>query len=188
VSVIYLIWGTDPRPVPVARGLSGSIRIADLATITTLDLALVITATIVWVVVVWATTGAGLGLKMRATAENVVLASSQGVRLVVVVGAAWALGSAVAAAAGIAYGARLQIDSSVIAIGLLAIPAAMIGGLDSPLGTLPGGFIMGWIQAAASALFGSSASLGAAAPYLILFVVLLVRPTGLFGTERVSRI
>lgn len=134
------------------------------------------------------------GLALRAAAEDPEVAQLMGVRLWVVSITAWAIASLLAVIAGVflvSYPSA-GLDSSVTTVALMAIPAVVIGGIDSTTGAIVGGLVVGLTQAltlgyqAELDFLGRSFSQGA--PYLVMFVVLLIRPAGLFGTREVERV
>jgi branched-chain amino acid transport system permease protein len=133
------------------------------------------------------------GTAMRASAADQEAAMAQGIRLNRVYLAAWGISGAVAALAGICFttGAA-QLQPSVQYIALAAFPAIILGGLDSPGGAVVGGLTVGILQNLAAAyvpeyLSWLGAGFDAVVPYLILLVILLVRPNGLYGTREVRR-
>ena len=131
---------------------------------------------------------------MRAAADDPETASLMGVRLSRVSMISWAIASALAVVAGIflvSYPSA-GLDISVGGVALQAIPAAIIGGLDSTTGAVVGGLAVGLTQVLTLGYQEQLAFLGLsfsqAAPYILMLLVLLVRPAGLFGTREVSRV
>lgn len=134
------------------------------------------------------------GLAMRATALDQETALAQGIRVGVMFALAWAIAGGLAAIAGtfIASGS-VGIEQSTWLIALKALPAIIIGGLDSVPGAVIGGLAVGMIEALTAVYQPDVAPwLGAnfalVAPYALMFVILLVRPYGLFGTKEVERV
>lgn len=134
----------------------------------------------------WVASRSSLGIRVRAIAEDISLASYSGIRVPVIMTLVWAIAGGLAAVAGVAYGSRIQIDASMLSIGLAAFPAAMLGGMDSPGGVVVGGIILGVVQTLGAALFGSAIALPLG--FVVMFVFLLVLPQGLFGNATVKRI
>lgn len=134
------------------------------------------------------------GVAMRAAADDPETASLMGVRLSRISAVAWALGSGLAVVAGIFLVSypRAGLDVTVGSVALLAIPALVIGGLDSTTGAVVGGFAVGLTQMLTLGYQDELAFLGRNfsqyAPYILMLVVLLVRPAGLFGTSEISRV
>jgi branched-chain amino acid transport system permease protein len=127
-----------------------------------------------------------MGLQMRATAENVEASMLSGIDANRVFMVAFGLGTATAALGG-ALMANLQVVSPQLsALGLLAFPAAVIGGLTSIPGAIVGGLIIGVVQQlAVGYVSGQAANVFV---YGILLAVLLLRPYGLFGRPTVARV
>lgn len=138
------------------------------------------------------------GLAMRATAENHETAQAVGIRISRVFGISWAIAGAIATIGGILIATASGLDLSLSIVVLAAFPAVLLGGLESIPGAVIGGLLIGFIQGlvalpnndfflgpdAAQAIRNSAEIV----PYLILLVVLLIRPDGLFGQKRIERI
>jgi branched-chain amino acid transport system permease protein len=128
-----------------------------------------------------------LGTRMRAVADNTLLAGLVRVPVNRMSALAWAIAAGCAAAAGVAFALRTALDPIQLqGFGLVAFAAVLLGGLDSIPGALAGGYAMALIQNEAVRQFGGNWSDFTA--YLLLLVVLLVRPQGLFGSRNVVRL
>ena len=133
------------------------------------------------------------GVSMRAAAEDREAAEIVGLKLNRIAIVSWATAGGLAAMAGIFLtGApSAGLTSSLAVIALRAFPAAIIGGLDSVAGALVGGLIIGMVEAFAITfqpeLSFLGLGLGDVIAYLVMFLVLLVRPQGLFGRKEVVR-
>jgi branched-chain amino acid transport system permease protein len=127
-----------------------------------------------------------LGKAMRAVAEDHQIAQSLGVRVRFIFALSWAiaslLGFVTAVFVASLSGAFVQLSD----LGLRAIPAVLIGGLDSIPGALVGGLLVGVLEALATGYFG--AGMGNVTPYILLLVFLLLKPYGLFGEKRIERL
>lgn len=126
------------------------------------------------------------GLRLRAAGQDSILASQGGVNVARICLVSWAIAGALAAVAGISYGASNVVNVSVIALALNAFPAMLLGGLDSIEGAIVGGAIIGLIQAAVSVY--SNGALAGVVSYFVLLLTLLVLPYGIFGTREVARV
>ena len=134
------------------------------------------------------------GLAMRATALDQETALAQGIRVGAVFALAWAIAGGLAAIAGTFVAAgNAGIEQTSWIIALKALPAIIIGGLDSVQGAVIGGLAVGVVEALTATFqpdvapwLGANFSL--VAPYALMLVVLLVRPYGLFGTKEVERV
>lgn len=127
-----------------------------------------------------------MGLKMRATAENPEAAALSGIDAGRVFSLAFALGTVLAAIGGILLANRQLISPTLGEVGLLAFPAAVIGGLTSIPGAVVGGLIIGVIEKLATG-YGNAAA-ASVWVYGALLLVLLVRPYGLFGEREIRRV
>jgi branched-chain amino acid transport system permease protein len=153
-----------------------------------------IVAIALMVVFYLAFTRSNWGIAMRSAAADPEAASLMGIRLGRVAASAWAVAGALAAIGG-AFFVSFPAGGVSNATGLLAlsaIPVAVLGGLDSTAGAVIGGLVIGVAQTMAAGYQDEIAFLGRGLsnviPYAVLFVVLLWRPSGLFGTREVSRV
>lgn len=127
------------------------------------------------------------GLKMRVTAESHDVAMALGVNITKVFGVAWMLSVMVGALAGIFIGNRLGLQVVITSsLAFKALPAIIFGGLDSVAGAIIGGFVVGILEKMAGGYIDPK--LAEITPYIILLVILLIRPEGLFGLKRIERI
>jgi branched-chain amino acid transport system permease protein len=134
------------------------------------------------------------GVAMRAAATDPEAAALMGIRLGWVAGVSWAVAGALAAIGG-AFFVSFPAGGVSNATGLLAlsaIPVAVLGGLDSTAGAIVAGLVIGVAQELAAGYQDSLSFLGRGLsnviPYVVLFVVLLWRPSGLFGTRELTRV
>jgi len=129
-----------------------------------------------------------LGLAMRAAAENPVSSRLVGIRVGWMLALGWGLAAAVGAVAGMMVAPIVYLDPNMMSgILLYAFAAALLGGIDSPGGAVVGGLVVGVLENLLGAfVIGNELKLVVA---LVLIVgVLLVRPSGFFGTVQVSRV
>jgi branched-chain amino acid transport system permease protein len=134
------------------------------------------------------------GVAMRSAAADPEAASLMGIHLGRVAAGAWAVAGGLAAIGG-AFFVSFPAGGVSNATGLLAlsaIPVAVLGGLDSTAGAVVGGLLIGVATTMAAGYQDEISFLGRGLsnviPYAVLFVVLLWRPSGLFGTREVSRV
>ncbi|GIH25073.1 branched-chain amino acid ABC transporter permease [Acrocarpospora phusangensis] len=136
----------------------------------------------------------GWGVAMRATAEDAETAALMGIRLGRVSLGAWAVAGGLAAVAAVflCVFPTPGLDRSTSLAAIKAFPAAILGGLDSTTGALVGGLIVGVTEALMSGYQNDLAFLGRGigdvAPFLVMIVILLIRPAGLFGTKEPARV
>jgi len=123
------------------------------------------------------------GYALRAVAENPSLAQVSGINLNRMITLIWIIGGGLAAAAGVFYGLSNQINPVLGRDLVLPIFAAtIVGGIGSIYGAVLGGFLVGIASNLALVILPSGYS--PSVPFLIILVVLMIRPTGLFGEER----
>lgn len=134
------------------------------------------------------------GVAMRASAEDAEAATLMGIRRGRVAAIAWMLAGLLACVAVVFLVAfpTPGLDGSIIPVALKAFPAAILGGLDSTAGALVGGLIVG---VAEQLTLGYSSDLdflgrgfASVMPYVIMIIVLLIKPSGLFGTRDLYRV
>lgn len=129
-----------------------------------------------------------VGLAMRATAENQQLAQSVGLRVRFVLAVAWGIAALLAATAGIVQAGASSLSLNMPLLALRAFPAVLLGGLESISGAMIGGIVIGLVQEWANLLFPGTQAGTELAPYVVLMIVLVIRPEGLFGQKRIDRI
>jgi branched-chain amino acid transport system permease protein len=127
-----------------------------------------------------------LGLAMRGVAEGHQIVQSMGISVKRIFTVCWGIAGIAATLGGILLGGALGFQLGLSHIGLLAIPAAFVGGLESPEGAILGGLLIGLIESIVSGYLGKAA--GVPATYIVLIVVMLFRPYGFFGLERIERV
>ncbi len=184
----------DPFP---SYGNFGSVNIAGL-TVKYLEVTALITALMLIFVLSVFFKKSKYGVAMRATSLDQEAALAQGINVGRVFGLVWFIAGLLAAFAGffITGGFNTLTNTSFISA-LRALPAVVIGGLDSITGAVVGSLIIGLTQAyvgyyqfdiesAYNIKLGNGFSI--VAPYVIMFVILIVKPDGLFGTEEVERV
>jgi len=171
----------------------GSIRAGGVV-IETRVIAMFVTAVIVGVALLVFFKYSRVGLAMRATAADQEVALAQGISVHRIFALAWILGGALAAIAGMfaASGAAGLSQSNWI-VALKALPAIVVGGLDSVHGAIVGALIIGLAEGysatyQAQYLPWLGSNFSQVVPYLVMLIVLLVKPYGLFGTEEVERV
>jgi branched-chain amino acid transport system permease protein len=130
-----------------------------------------------------------VGLSMRATAEDHELARSIGINVPRVFGLSWAIAGIVATAGGVLLAMLTGASLSLSTVVLVAFPAILLGGLESLPGAIVGGIAVGLAQELVStAKLIEIRNSSEIAPYVLLLIVLLIRPEGLFGQKRIERI
>ncbi len=165
--------------IAVPAGLSGFTTIGSLRLPTT-DVVAAIGAwlSIAAIGLVYRVTN--LGLQMRAVAERVMLSAQRGLNVDRTVALSWIIGVLAAGLAGILHGERAFVALSATVIGISALIACLIGGMDSLKGVIFAAFIVALTESFTALYIDPRYVL--IAPVMILLVILIVRPWGLFGT------
>ncbi len=127
-----------------------------------------------------------IGRMLHAAGQDTVLASQSGINVKVLQAGSWMFAGFLAGLAGMGYAATHVVEGTITGVALAAFPAVLVGGLDSVAGALVGGLAIGVFQGFITTYYGGEYI--DVTTYGLLLVVLLVRPQGLFGTERVSRV
>jgi branched-chain amino acid transport system permease protein len=134
------------------------------------------------------------GVAMRSAAADWEIAALMGIRLTRVAAGAWALAGALAAIGGAFFTSfpASGVNNATGLLALTAIPAAVVGGLDSTAGAVVGGLVIGVATTFAAGYQDEISFLGRGlsevVPYIVLLLVLLWRPSGLFGTREITRV
>ena len=133
-----------------------------------------------------------VGISMRAVSDDQMASMSIGISVPRVFGLAWATAGLSAAAAGGIIGNITGLNFETLhAFGIIVFPVVILGGLDSILGAVVAGIIMGLVQQFASGYLDGNWGLsgtGEVMPYIILLVILLFKPHGLFGIHEIERV
>jgi len=140
----------------------------------------------------WFFKASTVGISMRAVSDDQFASMSIGISVPRVFGLAWATAGLSAAAAGGIIGNITGLNFDVLhSFGIIVFPVVIVGGLDSIFGAVVAGIIMGLIQQfAAGYLDGNWGLFGTAdvLPYIILLIILLFKPHGLFGIHEIERV
>ncbi len=183
--------GLGARPIPNPWGLER----VDLLGLRIQERHLVAMATLVVIVSVlfWFYQYTRYGLAMRAAAFDQEAALTQGVSVGSVFALSWALAGALAAVAGTLLATSAGVDRQIWIVALVALPAIIVGGLDSLPGAVIGGLAVGVVESLVGSYqrdlapwLGDNFSLVSA--YVLMLLVLLAKPYGLFGTPEVRRV
>ncbi len=186
-------WGSNPlppgTPFEIASGFNfGGVHFGAN------DLWTIIVTILLCVVLFFFFQSTKYGLAMRATALDQEAALAMGINIRTVSMLAWGISAAIATIGGVFLAAKsVAIDPTLGGVALLAFPAIILGGVDSISGAVIGGIIIGLAEVLTAGYESNFASiLGTGfheiAPYLIMLIVLFIRPYGLFGSRKVERI
>lgn len=131
-----------------------------------------------------------LGLAMRATAEDEQAAQSTGIGVRRVYAVAWSIAALVAAAGGTLLGSIMGISAFLSEVGLKTLTVPLVGGLESIMGVAVAGPLIGIAENLAGGYLDPIMGGGVkeVAPFVVLIIILLIKPYGLFGLKRIERI
>jgi branched-chain amino acid transport system permease protein len=130
------------------------------------------------------------GIAMRAVADSQQVAMAMGINVRRYFALAWAMAGVVSALAGVVWGSMLGVDNQLALIGLKVFPVVILGGLDSVIGAVVGGLIVGIVENLAAGYLDPYVGGGTKdfAPYVLMILVLMIRPEGMFGRRRIERV
>lgn len=186
LTISLIIWGPGTRTMPDNLSRSPLFSIGSLS-FSSVDVFAITLSVVVVAVLDVALRRTRIGIQMRAVADQPLLASLMKVNVHKMSAIGWAIASFCAGVAGIAYAMRLSVDPvGMHALGLLAFPAILLGGLDSVRGVLAGGFVLALCQSSATYFIGGEWSEVTA--YAVMLLVLFVRPRGFFGSRQAVRL
>ncbi len=129
---------------------------------------------------------------MRATADDEQVAQAAGIRVTTVYAFSWVLASITGVIGGILLGSAGGVSPELANIGLTAFAVVLLGGVDSIAGAILAGIIVGVTENLAAGyldpLLSARGGLALVFPFIVMIVVLFIRPHGLFGSKRIERI
>jgi branched-chain amino acid transport system permease protein len=130
------------------------------------------------------------GVAMRAVADSQQVAMAMGINVPRYFGLAWAMAGIVSALGGVVWGAMLGVDNQLALVGLKVFPVVILGGLDSIVGAVVGGLIVGVVENLTAGYLDPYVGGGTKdfAPYILMILVLMIRPYGIFGRRLIERI
>jgi branched-chain amino acid transport system permease protein len=194
-TTVLVRWGSNPIPAATPFDITSGIDAGGVH----------FGASDIWTIIVTIVLCAALfiffrytryGLSMRATALDQEAALAIGINIRSIYALAWGLSAAIATIGGVFLAIdSFAIDPTLGGTALLAFPAIILGGLDSVSGAVVGGIVIGLVQVVTAGYENSpyvtnvlGTGIHEITPYLIMILVLLIRPYGLFGTKKVERI
>lgn len=183
-GVTIMIWGPDPYDF--RAGLSNAVVMIGPLPFYPAQLwaigALAVLVGLAWAFLRYSRAG----IAMRAVAANETAALLMGVSVNRIHALAWCLSSAIAAVAGVLFAANFKLGPDMWFQGLKSFPAVILGGLDSVIGAAIGGLVIGVIENLAQGYLGQG--LREIAGFVVIVLVLMIRPYGLFGEREIERV
>ena len=179
-NLALMIWGAHPKSFPGTFINSGSLRLGQLS-VSSATLITILANIIIMIALTLFTSRTKMGKAMRCVSEDRGAAQLMGINVNRTISITFAIGSALAAVAGVLLCSSYPILQPTTGSmpGIKAFTAAVFGGIGSIPGAMIGGILLGVIE-----IFGKayiSTALGDAIVFAVLIIVLLVRPTGLLG-------
>jgi branched-chain amino acid transport system permease protein len=186
-SLAQLIWGTNTRDFPPLFG-NGQVTIFGVGIAWQKIGALIVLAVeVLLFLLLFQRTR--IGLAMRAVASNAESSALVGVPVGRILMLGWGLAAGLGAVAGTFTAPDRGMDSNLMLLTLVyAFAAITLGGFDSLLGAVVGGLVVGVLTEVVPKYVGPLEKLPLVPAFAVIFIVLLVRPEGLFGTRRVNRV
>lgn len=134
-----------------------------------------------------------LGKSMRATAESHQVSQSLGIKVTNIFSLCWILAAVIGFIMAFTFGVHVGAFRYISDWGFKAIPAVLVGGLDSIIGAIVGGLLVGVLEVVATAYFSimwgsAGTALGNVFPFIVLLIVIIVKPHGLFGQVEIVRV
>ena len=183
-SAVILIWGVEPKAYPRPLG-DEVIKFGELALYPGQIFSLVVMALLC--LMMWAFfRHSRVGIAMRATSNNETTALLMGINVKRISAISWALSSVFAAFAGLSFCLMFSLEPEISQMGLRGFPASILGGLDSVIGGAFGGLVIGVAENMAGGYLGRG--LKEIAGFVLIMVVLMVKPYGLFGQREIERV
>ena len=130
------------------------------------------------------------GVAMRAVADSHQVSMAMGINVERYFVLAWMLAGFVALLGGLVWGSAIGVDTQLAQLGLKVFPVVILGGLDSILGVIVGGIIVGVVEAISAGYVDPYVGGGTKdfTPYVLMIIVLMIRPYGIFGKPIIERI
>jgi branched-chain amino acid transport system permease protein len=130
------------------------------------------------------------GIAMRAVADDQQTAMAMGIDVRHYFAVSWVMAGGVATIGGVIWGSLIGVDSMLALVGLKVFPVVILGGLDSIPGAIVGGLIVGAVESLAAGYLDPLVGGGTKdfAPYVLMILVLMIKPYGLFGQENIERV
>jgi branched-chain amino acid transport system permease protein len=183
-GVTAMIWGT--QPIDFNPGFSNEVLRVGPVPFYEVQLyalgSLAVLMALAWAFFRFSRTG----IAMRATANNETAALLMGIPVARIYAVAWSVAAAVSAVVGVIFSAMFTLGPDLWFQGLKAFPAVIVGGLDSVFGAALGGLVIGVVENLSEGYIGQG--LKEIAGFVVIVLVLMVRPYGLFGQRDIERV
>jgi len=180
--------GIETRALPLPIG--DEPIVLGPASLPPIQIAGAVVAIVFFIAFTWFFKKSRMGVAMRAVADNQQVAMAMGINVERYFAIAWAMAGVVSALGGIVWGSMLGVDVQLALVGLKVFPVVILGGLDSIGGALVGGLIIGIVESLAAGYLDPYVGGGTKdfAPYVLMILVLMIRPYGIFGRRQIERV
>lgn len=183
-AVVQMFYGTQVREMPAVLP-TGSASVLGAPVPLNRLLAIVVAAVVLGAFTVFFTRSRH-GVAMRAVADDQQAALTMGISVKRMFALAWVLAAVSALVAGVLLADIGAVEQGIVNFGLIVFPVVILGGLDSVPGTVVAGITIGLIKQWTSAY--ADPGLAEIVPYVVLVLILMARPYGLFGQVRIERV
>ena len=188
-GVLNMVWGSDTRPFPVLFAQApfhlGPVPVSPVHLWSFVGVLILLAAFSLFF------RFSRTGMAMRATADNQQVAQSLGVSVKWIFALSWCIATVVSTLGGIILGSvRGGVDFSLADLGLKVFPVVILGGLDSITGAIIGGVLIGVLENLAGGYLDPILGGGVkeVAPFVVLVIILMIRPYGFFGKAQIERV
>jgi branched-chain amino acid transport system permease protein len=183
-ALVQMFYGTSPKSQPAILPRS-SVEFLG-ATVPLNRLLVILIAAVVLTAFTVFFRRSRHGIAMRAVADDQQAAMTMGISVRRIFALAWVLAAISALIAGVLLADISAVDQNLAAFGLMVFPVVILGGLDSVPGTIVGGLTIGLLKQYVAGY--QDPGLATVIPYIVLVLILLVRPYGIFGETRIERV
>jgi branched-chain amino acid transport system permease protein len=187
-GLVALLWGAATRDLPLPVRFEPYV--IGPVFISPINVLAAVIAVVFFIVFGLFFTRSRLGVAMRAVADDQQASMVVGIKVPRVFALSWAISGLAAAAGGLIWGNMLGVDTFLALVGLKVFPVVILGGLDSIGGAIVGGVIMGTVESLAAGYLDPYVGGGTKdfVPYVLMILVLFVKPYGFFGHETIERV
>lgn len=188
-NLATFLFSGKPRAFPSFETMTYSLDIQGVSVQVLTIIVPIVTLVILWVLL-FIINRTKLGMAMRAVSKDYEIAKVMGIKINNIIAYTFAIGSALAAVGAILWGMKYPQVSPLMGVmpGLKCFIAAVIGGIGNIKGAVLGGFILGLAEVLLVAFFGQLTGYRDAIAFVLLIIILLVRPTGLLGEKTAEKV
>lgn len=185
----FFVWGGTDKVYPEGLIPVGAWRVGGIAISQAHFMAFALSMLLILLLVLYFRYTRS-GLAMRVTAEDHTVAQSLGIQVKQVFSTTWVIAGAIALSGGVFLGGILPINQELEPVGLMSLAVVLLGGLESIPGAVIAGLVIGVIQALSGYYLSAYAGGGISdvMPFVVMLLVLLIKPYGLFGLVKIERL